>query len=664
MSWTLYGNDTLVGAAGLLTGHTPTGGGTWPNDGAHVIGTHCISLDGNNYAYQNGNSTGAAEFPSWTMPSTYDFEVYIDVKRVTSGTTAAFGLVLGSALTTFTGAFYLSIRESGVTGAGICLYDGVTIFSGTSAVALPTTGNTHRYKVRVTPSGSNTIVSPYYSTDGGVTYTTLGIDHTFVTASLPAINIGFYFLDSSGNPDSTHGLHITNFVLQDRSATTATLSGGSVSGAVGVQITTPWIVTLDAPSGFYNIVVTPAGTGAGDTFQRTLAGGNFSTVVIPQASLTGNFYLTPGTAGMDTVSFTTASVLSYAGTPVSVSVLAAATGFTITGPSLILAGSPSNLMTVTPNGYVSSNVVTATPSGPGSATLSPVVLTFTATSAAQTFAQTPTALGSLTYTLTNSGSLTNGSPLVSTVLASTSYYTSVVSGFNPSEAAGYVLLAGDGVTVINPRTINLVEPLGSGGYSAKVPVAFPSSSIAEWDDTTGLTAFENINESASSGSSAPTTAQIVTAVFTALTSSSDFTVSGSFGNQVANSVSLTDIVTAIFTELTSSSNFTTSGSFGKLVATNVDAQISTRSTYAGGAVSSVTNPVKVDVSTAMTAPRALDAIADGGFTLNDALWSAVGVAVGRLDSPTTTSITLATPSTHTLLRSFTIDSNTAPSFRH
>jgi hypothetical protein len=51
--------------------------------------------------------------------------------------------------------------------------------------------------------------------------------------------------------------------------------------------------------------------------------------------------------------------------------------------------------------------------------------------------------------------------------------------------------------------------------------------------------------------------------------------------------SAANIATALWQDLTAGSDFTTTGSVGKLLATNLDAAVSSRSTYAGGAVASV-----------------------------------------------------------------------------
>lgn len=67
------------------------------------------------------------------------------------------------------------------------------------------------------------------------------------------------------------------------------------------------------------------------------------------------------------------------------------------------------------------------------------------------------------------------------------------------------------------------------------------------------------------------------------------------------------IATALWQDVTSGSDFTTAGSIGKLLVTNIDATISSRSTYAGGAVASVTAAVTVGGFNA-------GAITDAAFT--------------------------------------------------
>ena len=78
-----------------------------------------------------------------------------------------------------------------------------------------------------------------------------------------------------------------------------------------------------------------------------------------------------------------------------------------------------------------------------------------------------------------------------------------------------------------------------------------------------------------------------------------------------------------------------------------------------GSVASVTAAVTISTSTILAAPRALDTIADSSITVNDALWGAVVAAAGQ-ESVVGTTFTVKTPHTATTLRTFTLDSGSAP----
>ncbi len=84
----------------------------------------------------------------------------------------------------------------------------------------------------------------------------------------------------------------------------------------------------------------------------------------------------------------------------------AATSYTLTGPAGGALNTASTNFTVTPNGTYT-GTITITPSGGGLSTAT--VLTFSSSSAAQTFTITPTAVGPVTLTPTNSGGLTDAS---------------------------------------------------------------------------------------------------------------------------------------------------------------------------------------------------------------------------------------------------------------
>jgi hypothetical protein len=95
---------------------------------------------------------------------------------------------------------------------------------------------------------------------------------------------------------------------------------------------------------------------------------------------------------------------------------------------------------------------------------------------------------------------------------------------------------------------------------------------------------------------------------------------------------------------------------------NLDAAVSTRSTYAGGAVASVTAAVSINLAQVGLTPRALDAVADSALTVGDALVAAICAAAGQ-ETVISTAYTVKTPHTATPVRTFTLDSGSAPTTR-
>jgi hypothetical protein len=129
------------------------------------------------------------------------------------------------------------------------------------------------------------------------------------------------------------------------------------------------------------------------------------------------------------------------------------------------------------------------------------------------------------------------------------------------------------------------------------------------------------------------------------------------------------IVTATWQDLTSTTDFATAGSIGLLVKTNLDTNVASRSTYAGGPVAQVTNPVTVGtnldktgyslgpsgldpvvIESGLNARQSLSIIAAacagvGGTTSN--LYKGAGVATTRIAFTASggerTSVTLTVP---------------------
>jgi parallel beta-helix repeat protein len=126
----------------------------------------------------------------------------------------------------------------------------------------------------------------------------------------------------------------------------------------------------------------------------------------------------------------------------------AATAFTLTGPSSGNVNSASANFTVTPNNPYT-GTITITPSGSGSTGLSAQVLTFTNSSAAQTFTLTPMVAGNITLTSTNSGTLVNPSNI-----------DYIVNAVAPDAPASVSAIAGNTTAIVT-----FVAPVNNGGTS-------------------------------------------------------------------------------------------------------------------------------------------------------------------------------------------------------
>jgi len=113
--------------------------------------------------------------------------------------------------------------------------------------------------------------------------------------------------------------------------------------------------------------------------------------------------------------------------------------------------------------------------------------------------------------------------------------------------------------------------------------------------------------------------------------------------------------------ITTVTNLTNAPTVGDLTAAMI-ASVTTAATAATPAVASVASPVSISLTQTLNAARALDAIADTSIEVNDALQCAVAAAAGR-ETIVGTVYTIRTPFTATVLRTFTLDSATAPASR-
>ena len=138
----------------------------------------------------------------------------------------------------------------------------------------------------------------------------------------------------------------------------------------------------------------------------------------------------------------------------SVTPYVAATSYTLTGPSSGNVRSASTNFTVTPNA-VYYGTITITPSGAGSTGLSPTILTFNGSSAAQTFTITPLDSGVITLTGTNSNGLTDPATInytANAVVPLAPTVSSVVPGINQI-AVGVAAPTNDGGADITVYTV-------------------------------------------------------------------------------------------------------------------------------------------------------------------------------------------------------------------
>jgi len=204
----------------------------------------------------------------------------------------------------------------------------------------------------------------------------------------------------------------------------------------------------------------------------------------------------------------------------------AATTFNFTGPSSGSINSASTIFTVTPNNLYT-GTITITPTGTGSTGLSAQVLTFSNSSAAQSFTITPTVTGSITLSATNNGSLTNPGNLtysanavvpdaptsiVATAGDASASVTFVATTNNGGSAiTGYTVTSNptggtdinDGSTSLNHTIIGLtngtsysflvkaINPVGCSSFSVASNSITIATGITNLDDGVKIVVFPN-----------------------------------------------------------------------------------------------------------------------------------------------------------------------------
>src|SRR5579863_3835530 len=176
-----------------------------------------------------------------------------------------------------------------------------------------------------------------------------------------------------------------------------------------------------------------------------------------------------------------------------------ATSFTFSGPTGGALNTASSNFTVTPNAAYT-GTISITPSGGGLSAA--IVLTFSNSSVAQTFTLTPTAVGPVTLTPSNSGSLTNPSTLSYATPPSAPTIGTATAG-NGSASVAFTAPAGAGGSAITLYTATCISGNITGtAASSPITVTGLANGTAY---TCSVTATNAAGTSAASSASNPVT---------------------------------------------------------------------------------------------------------------------------------------------------------------
>jgi Carbohydrate esterase, sialic acid-specific acetylesterase len=286
-----------------------------------------------------------------------------------------------------------SIAECGSLGArfGSSAYSGymvggcggVTAFykylngTQTTLATLPYTfiaNNTVTFKFSVVTVNNNATLTLYVNgTQVGSTYT--DVSNPILTAGKPAL-----WLNAKGKGYSnTASYLIGNLLATDITAPTVTVQAATAIGNATATLNGTITVDGNSPStvrGFnyglttsYGSTVSSTGTFGVGAFNQNASGLTPNTTYHYQAYATN----ATGTAKSGDQAFTTTA--------------AVATSYTLIGPTSGVLNVASSVFTVTPNGAYTGTI---TPGSTGAGTFAPASLTFTNSSAPQTFTYTPT----------------------------------------------------------------------------------------------------------------------------------------------------------------------------------------------------------------------------------------------------------------------------------
>lgn len=275
------------------------------------------------------------------------------------------------------------------------------------------------------------------------------------------------------------GFAPSNVIYEDAGhdgVTTGAVPFSGIAEATGFNFTGPTSGVVLVPSS--NFTVTPNGPYTGAVTPTVTGGGTFSPTSLSWSNTyeAKTFTYTPATTGSKLIELTNDQSLPEP-TPITyTSNASGASTFTLTGPSGGIVGVPSTVFTVTPNGSFTGSV---TPSaGAGGGSFSPSSLSWINDNSPKTFTYTPVTSGAKTISITNSGALTNPSPL-SYVVSDANATAFSLTG--PS--TGVVGMPSTSFTVTpNGNYIGTVTPVATGGGS------FSPASLT-WSNTNNAQSF-------------------------------------------------------------------------------------------------------------------------------------------------------------------------------
>jgi uncharacterized repeat protein (TIGR02543 family) len=400
----------------------------------------------------------------------------------------------------FTGDITIALAGGGLTGTI------VKTFSASNAAQTFTIKPTAAGVVSLTPTNSRSISNPAalnYSTTA-TSYTVTGPTSGIVNSSSTDFTItpvgGIYtgtisIAVSGGGLSTTISKTFTassaaqTFTITPSAAGNVTLTP-TASAALG---TNPTALTYTANTlatsytvagptkGIVNssstdFTITPVGGIYTGTISIAVSGGGLSTTIsktFTASSAAQTFTITPSAAGNVTLTPTASAALGTNPTALTYTANTLATSYTVAGPSTGPFNTASTNFTVTPVGGIYSGKITITPSGGGLST--PIELTFTETSTAQTFTITPTVAGTVTLTPTASAALgANPAALTYTTTATSFTLSGPTAGVKSAQSSNFTITPVGGIYT---GTISIA--VSGGGLSTTIIKTFTASSAAQ-----------------------------------------------------------------------------------------------------------------------------------------------------------------------------------------